>query len=240
MAGFITNYIQNTAASMLTTGITVAGNMAGNAVGGVGTLIENGGRSVGDGVLVPQIAHALEQLLICHSGVAGGVKSVGDYINSYGDRAVGATASSGGATAVKKTAAKPTAPAAKKALPASAAKALPTSSAPKALPSVGGKPKALPAAPSSAVQGNKRMVSAASRPKPAGTTLPSASRLPPSVKPAVSKPTVTRPPVPTGLSKVAPTSLPKAAPTSLPNGKIRMSAESRPKPAGVAKTVVKR
>jgi len=45
---FITNYIQNTAMSYLTTGLTAAGGMAGNAVGGVGTMIEQGGRSIGD------------------------------------------------------------------------------------------------------------------------------------------------------------------------------------------------
>lgn len=63
MAGFITNYIQNTAASMLTTGITAAGNMAGNAVGGVGGLIEHGGRSVGDGRLNFQYRPRPMQLL---------------------------------------------------------------------------------------------------------------------------------------------------------------------------------
>lgn len=48
MAGFITNYIQNTAASLLTTGITAAGTVAGNAVGGVGTLVESAGRAAGN------------------------------------------------------------------------------------------------------------------------------------------------------------------------------------------------
>jgi len=46
---FITNYIQNTAMGLLSTGITAAGGVAGNAVGGIGTVIENGGRSAGDG-----------------------------------------------------------------------------------------------------------------------------------------------------------------------------------------------
>ncbi|GAB7346655.1 hypothetical protein MBLNU459_g1785t1 [Dothideomycetes sp. NU459] len=237
MAGFITNYIQNTATNMLATGITVAGNMAGNAVGGVGTLIENGGRSVGD-------------------GVAGGIKSVGDYINSYGDRAMGATAASGSVTAVKKTAVKPSSPtvkkglpATKKALPASSApkalpaspapKALPTTSVRKALPSAGGKPKALPAPPSSGNQTAKRAISAASKPKLAGSTVPGASSLSAGVKPTVAKPAVSKSPALNGIPKTAlPPSLPKKD-VGLPNGKAKISAESRPKPAA-AKTVVKK
>lgn len=50
---FIANWaidkVQTTAAGYLTTGIKAGGNLAGNAVGGVGTLIENGGRSFGEG-----------------------------------------------------------------------------------------------------------------------------------------------------------------------------------------------
>lgn len=53
MAGFITNYIQNTAMGMLSTGITAAGNIAGNAVGGIGGVIENGGRTVGGSMRIP-------------------------------------------------------------------------------------------------------------------------------------------------------------------------------------------
>ena len=34
---------------VLSTGITYAGTVAGNAVGGVGSLIENGGRAAGEG-----------------------------------------------------------------------------------------------------------------------------------------------------------------------------------------------
>jgi hypothetical protein len=50
MTGFITNYIQNTAMGMLSSGITAAGNVAGNAVGGVGTMIQNSGQAVGTGM----------------------------------------------------------------------------------------------------------------------------------------------------------------------------------------------
>lgn len=49
MTSFITNYIQNTAMGMLSSGITAAGNVAGNAVGGVGTMIQNSGQAVGTG-----------------------------------------------------------------------------------------------------------------------------------------------------------------------------------------------
>jgi len=49
MTGFITNYIQNTAMGMLSSGITAAGNVAGNAVGGVGTMIQSSGQAVGNG-----------------------------------------------------------------------------------------------------------------------------------------------------------------------------------------------
>lgn len=50
MTGFITNYIQNTAMGMLSSGITAAGNVAGNAVGGVGTMIQSSGQAVGTGI----------------------------------------------------------------------------------------------------------------------------------------------------------------------------------------------
>lgn len=46
---FITNYLQNTAATYLSAGVTAVGSMAGNAVGGVGSLVESGGRSIGEG-----------------------------------------------------------------------------------------------------------------------------------------------------------------------------------------------
>lgn len=49
MVSYVTDYIQNTAAGYLKTGITAAGTMAGNAVGGVGGLIENSGRNIGNG-----------------------------------------------------------------------------------------------------------------------------------------------------------------------------------------------
>ena len=49
MVSYVKNYIQDQAMGYLATGITAAGTMAGNAVGGVGGLIESGGRSIGQG-----------------------------------------------------------------------------------------------------------------------------------------------------------------------------------------------
>ncbi|KAG9620736.1 hypothetical protein KCU64_g21635, partial [Aureobasidium melanogenum] len=126
MASFITNYIQNTAMGMLSSGITAAGNVAGNAVGGVGTVIQNSGQAVG-------------------TGIESSIKNWGDYINSYGDRAIAATAPNPGSapTAVKKQKALP-APA-KGAGAVAKQKALPAapSSAQKALPAPASKPKTL-------------------------------------------------------------------------------------------------
>lgn len=55
MVSYVKNYIQDQAMGYLHTGITAAGTMAGNAVGGVGGLIENGGRSIGEGTTGPFI-----------------------------------------------------------------------------------------------------------------------------------------------------------------------------------------
>jgi len=46
---FIVDYAANAASGLLATGITYAGTVAGNAVGGVGGMIEAGGRAAGDG-----------------------------------------------------------------------------------------------------------------------------------------------------------------------------------------------
>ena len=53
MTSFITNYIQDKASGLLATGLTAAGTLAGNAVGGVGSLVETGGRTVGEGTYAP-------------------------------------------------------------------------------------------------------------------------------------------------------------------------------------------
>ena len=49
IANWAVDKVKTTASGYLATGLKAGGTMAGNAVGGVGTLIENGGRSVGEG-----------------------------------------------------------------------------------------------------------------------------------------------------------------------------------------------
>ncbi|KAH0366870.1 hypothetical protein KCU65_g4977, partial [Aureobasidium melanogenum] len=214
MASFITNYIQNTAMGMLSSGITAAGNVAGNAVGGVGTVIQNSGQAVG-------------------SGIEGSIRNWGDYINSYGDRAIAATAPNPGSgpTAVKKQKALP-APA-KGAGAVAKQKALPAapSSAQKALPAPASKPKTLGAnTPSYAGAVKKTAASAASKPKSVvgGSPVPSVGGLP---KPSAPKPSGSSlPPV-----NPKPSSLPPVNPKPLGSstaGKVKISPASKPKPSG--------
>jgi hypothetical protein len=53
MVSYVTDYVKNMAAGYIATGVTAAGTLAGNAVGGVGSLVENTGRSVGSGASSP-------------------------------------------------------------------------------------------------------------------------------------------------------------------------------------------
>lgn len=46
---YISGYIEEKAAGYLTTGINAVGSLAGNAVGGIGDLIESNGQAVGSG-----------------------------------------------------------------------------------------------------------------------------------------------------------------------------------------------
>lgn len=55
---FITNYIEDKAMGYLATGLTAVGGMAGNAVGGVGSLIESSGRAVGNGEVLFSVLSA--------------------------------------------------------------------------------------------------------------------------------------------------------------------------------------
>jgi len=52
---FVVDWAKETAAGYLKTGIQAGGNLAGNAVGGVGSVIENGGRQFGEGSKLPSI-----------------------------------------------------------------------------------------------------------------------------------------------------------------------------------------
>lgn len=49
MVSLVTDYVQNTAAHYLKIGLEAAGTVAGNAVGGVGGLIEDSGKAVANG-----------------------------------------------------------------------------------------------------------------------------------------------------------------------------------------------
>jgi hypothetical protein len=48
MAGIVSNIIQNSLSGFVTGAVTTVGGYAGDAVGGIGNLIENGGRAVGN------------------------------------------------------------------------------------------------------------------------------------------------------------------------------------------------
>lgn len=41
------NWVEDKASSLLTTGVQAGGTLAGNAVGGVGSLVENAGQTAG-------------------------------------------------------------------------------------------------------------------------------------------------------------------------------------------------
>ena len=47
---FITNWIEDKASGYLKTGIQAGGTLAGNAVGGVGGLVESAGKTAGQGM----------------------------------------------------------------------------------------------------------------------------------------------------------------------------------------------
>ncbi|KJX92728.1 hypothetical protein TI39_contig5829g00021 [Zymoseptoria brevis] len=76
---FITNWVTDKLAGYAATGLQAGGTLAGNAVGGVGSLVENSGRSVGQSA----------------NGVAGAIGGVGNYINGYGNGVMGAMAADG-------------------------------------------------------------------------------------------------------------------------------------------------
>ena len=54
---FIMNYVKDTAAGYMKTGMEYGGTYAGNAVGGVGTMIENSGRGLGEGSKLLSYSH---------------------------------------------------------------------------------------------------------------------------------------------------------------------------------------
>ncbi|KAK4548715.1 hypothetical protein LTR36_008488 [Oleoguttula mirabilis] len=236
---FIVDWAKDTAAGYLKTGIQAGGTMAGNVVGGVGNTIADGGRALGEGT------------------VTGGIKGVGGYVNSYGDSIKNSFAADGPVGSAQKTAVKPgqaqralpSAGGAMKALPSAggATKALPSAgSATRSLPSAGGLQKALPA-PSARTIGVPKPASQVSRPSTGGLPKkpstpvggkaadgrlrinPASRPKPPIGTPAgtATKPTGTGArPKPNSNAAIGPK--PTAKPT--PDGKVRISAASRPKP----------
>merc|ERR1712029_919694 len=85
---FIVDYAKDwaldKASGYLKTGIQAGGTLAGNAVGGVGSTIENGGRSFGEGT------------------VTNGIAGVGNWVNGYGDNVKNAFAADGPASNTQK------------------------------------------------------------------------------------------------------------------------------------------
>jgi len=237
---FIINYVQDTAMGYLTTGLTAAGGVAGNAVGGVGSMVENGGRSIGD----CNSAHTCSSLFLAFTNiliaVEGFFKKGGDFVNGYGDRLVNATATQDGPIkkqpikALDKKPAPSSAPKqangyTKNALPAASSKVKGLPAPPASAAKVASTPKALPKTPATPYidpyksvnaakdVGGKVKVSAASKPKPAVGALGSAASKSTSALP--------KPPPGPGLPKVNNI-------TSAKNdaGKVRVSAASKPKP----------
>lgn len=60
MVSLITDYIQDTAAGYLKAGVAAVGSLAGNAVGGVGGLIESSGQALGNGMGLSKLSSTSE------------------------------------------------------------------------------------------------------------------------------------------------------------------------------------
>ncbi|KAF2454693.1 hypothetical protein BDY21DRAFT_100902 [Lineolata rhizophorae] len=86
---FIQGAIQNAASGMIQGAVTGIGGFAGDTIIAAGNYIESTGRNIGD------------------VGVAGRFRSYGDYINSYGENAIAATAPNPSSGAVAKKPVKP-------------------------------------------------------------------------------------------------------------------------------------
>lgn len=219
MSGIISNIIQNSVGGMVAGAVTTIGGYAGDAVGGIGNMIESAGRSVGEGMLVhfPPNREGKLKLL---GGINRTIAGVGSSINSYGDAAVKATApnapgySSAPKTAVKKPEPSKKEPAKREAAKKEPPKALPSTASVKALPS--SKPmKALPAPPSLA-----RSKSADSVTTRASTTATQATKKPYDPTHSSYKPT--------GSSYSSPAAKKPEPKKPLPDGKVRIAPESRP------------
>ncbi|KAI5363689.1 hypothetical protein Slin14017_G056530 [Septoria linicola] len=208
------NWVTDRLAGYAATGIQAGGNLAGNAVGGVGSLIENSGRSIGQSA----------------NGIAGTVSGVGNYINGYGEAVKNSMAADGpvGASTAKKTAVQPTSAVkrtangtAKAVAPATGAvqKTLPSINTPKALPAAGVPSK--PPAPMNRALPSKKPIPAVA----ASTTKPPPSKTAPTRTTAPAAKTAPRPAISTGQSE------------RTADGKIKVSSASRPQPVKAAPTL---
>ncbi|KAF7193662.1 hypothetical protein HII31_05008 [Pseudocercospora fuligena] len=204
------NWVIDKVSGYAKTGIQAGGTLAGNAVGGVGSLIENSGRSVGQST----------------SGAIGGV---GGYINNYGDgikNSMAADGPVGGGGAQKKTTVKPT-----QAVKRTADGTQKTAT--KALPAVSTGTKALPA-PNQTPAASSSLKPAAMPSKPPQPT----NRVLPAKKPVTSSsPTITKPPAAkpavntastpsTGSTPRPPVSTRQSERT--PDGKVKIARSARP------------
>lgn len=222
----------------LATGITAAGTMAGNAVGGVGGLIESGGRSIGQ-------------------GTTGAINGYGGKLTDYGDGIKSKFAADGyvGASASQKAKNEPSeatkpygwkrlpdasAPgnyvtnASRKVLPKSMQPA-PSAAATKQVRSQGSKPVGAPKTGQKALPAPtpKTATKPAARPTTSYTKKPVPNGSPaPTKKPIPAATGAAKPPAARGIS-----STPKPASAgvnankpSVTNGKTKISAASKPKP----------
>ncbi|PPJ54827.1 hypothetical protein CBER1_08437 [Cercospora berteroae] len=224
------NWVTDKLAGYAATGIQAGGNLAGNAVGGVGTLIENSGRSVGQSA----------------NGISGAVSGVGNYINGYGDSVRNSMAADGpvaaGGSGVKKTAVQPSTAVKRTANETTKAATSAVGSVKKTAPST---PKALSAAkpPSKPPTATNRVLPAKKPVPPTATTRPAPAQTASNRATAPGAKTVPRPAISTAQSertsdgkvKISPVSRPqpvKATPAN--NGPVRASAQTTsPQPAPV-------
>ncbi|SMQ51557.1 unnamed protein product [Zymoseptoria tritici ST99CH_3D1] len=216
---FITNWVTDKLAGYAATGLQAGGTLAGNAVGGVGSLVENSGRSVGQSA----------------NGAIGGV---GNYINGYGNGVMGAMAADGpvGGGGQKKVAVKPTAAAATapKALPpARAATKVPaTRSLPASKPKTASLSSSTPPSKPPPSQGVARTLPS-KKPAPAASisqTPRTATIGQSKVSSTSNKPSNPRAPPAKRFDNSKRPSISTPANERTADGKVRISPASRPRP----------
>ncbi|PIA95913.1 hypothetical protein CB0940_10458 [Cercospora beticola] len=200
------NWVTDKLAGYAATGIQAGGNLAGNAVGGVGTLIENSGRSVGQ-------------------SANGAVSGVGNYINGYGDSVRNSMAADGpvsaGGAGAKKTAVQPSTAVKRTANGTTKAASSAIGGVKENVPSTS---KALPAAkpPSKPPTATNRVLPTKKPVPPTATTRTSPAQTAPNRSSAPGAKTAPRPAISTAQSE------------RTPDGKVKISPVSRPQPVKAA------